>query len=151
VTPSLLGLLGSITLAVSVFLPWVGDIGSDFLGIGSDSDPAFDKDVPFLAIFDFADEGVAESAFSLGLVLLVLAVLGAVFSFMPAATGWRRAIGVLVLVMWLLFTIRSVQVFFEPDEIGEFFAKWYGIGAVLGLIGGILMLVGKRPAAAAAA
>jgi hypothetical protein len=106
--------------------------------------------VPFLAIFDFGDEGVEESAFSLGLVFLILAVVGEVLSFNPRATGWRRAVGAVVLAIWLLFTIRMVPVFWDPDEAGEFFTQWYGLGAILGLIGGILLVVGRRTLASPA-
>jgi hypothetical protein len=145
---SLTGLLGSVLLALSVFVPWVGDIGSSFLGIGSDSDPALDSNVPFVALFDFGDEEFTESAFSLGLVLLLLAIIGAALSF-TRATAWRRAIGVVVLVIWVLFTIQMIETFWEPDEIGEFFTKWYGLGAFLGLIAGILMVAGRAPRAPA--
>jgi hypothetical protein len=138
-------IIGAVVVALSVFLPWLGDIGSDLFGIGSDSDPALDKDLPFLSLFDFGGEGVAESIFSVGLVLLVLAVIGLALSFSPATSGVRRTAGVLVLLVWLLFTIRTVQfVFVEIEEAGDFL-KYYGIGAVVGLIGGILMVAGRHP------
>ena len=80
----------------------------------------------------------------MGVVVLALAVLGLALSFTPATAGIRRIVGVLVLLIWVLFTVRIVQFVVEIEEPGDFL-QYYGLGTYIALVGGILMVAGRHP------
>jgi hypothetical protein len=143
-----LAIVGSLLAAVSVALPWLGD---DELPLGFD-DPeiALSSEFPFLVLFDFGGEGVAESVLSVGLVVLLLGVAGVALSIFGGLSPLRRICGFLVVVIAGLFTAQVIRFVLDIEEPGDFFFR-QGIGVYVALVGGFLLLLAPSRGRSAAA
>lgn len=125
--------VGWITLAaaaaagLSSVLHW---LDSSFGSVGG-------FDVPFKFLFDY--KTAADSAFTVGLVVLILALSAAVPAFVraPALRVASRVAGALLVVIGVLY---SVQLYRSADLVDMSLTDVLGIGPVLAIAGGLGVL-----------
>lgn len=94
-------------------------------------------DVPFKFLFDY--KTAADSAFTVGLVVLIVAVSAAVPAFVraPALRVASRVAGALLVVIGVLY---SVQLYRSADLVDMSLLDVLGIGPVLAIAGGLGVL-----------
>jgi hypothetical protein len=127
--------IGSALVALSSVAPWTGGRG---LPLGLD-EPRLGFDVPFLPLLEL-DPGPA--ILTVGLVLSVLAVLGLLASLIAPLFWLRRALGVLVLAVTVLFIVQVVLSVLDAGEPADLLYR-LGVGTYVALVGGLLMVFGR--------
>jgi hypothetical protein len=114
--------VGAAAIVGGAFLPWVR-FNFDFTG--------FKIPLTFL----FQGETGSTSA-NIGIVLVVLAALGLLLSFLPSASVSRRILGVIALAVPVVFVIQLLR--FPNAQV---FSN-LGSGAYIAAVGGLLLAAG---------
>ncbi|MDP9340805.1 MAG: zinc-ribbon domain-containing protein [Actinomycetota bacterium] len=117
--------LGAIAAAAGAFLPW---IRFDF------HFTAFKVPLAFL----FQGEAGSTAA-NAGIALVVVAALGLVLSFFPAASPARRFLGLVALAVPVAFVAQLLR--FDHVTVGSLFSN-LGAGAYVAALGGLLLALG---------
>jgi len=116
---------GAIATAVAAFLPWV----------------RFDFDASAFKIplkFLFQAEGGSTTA-NAGIVLVVVAALGLVLSFIPSASLVRRLLGLVAIAVAVVFVFQLLR--FRSVTVGDLVSN-LGAGAYAAAVGGLLLTAG---------
>jgi len=130
-----LALIGALAIIMSAILEWAGP----FRG-------SLPRDIRGAWLLD---PDAAASGPSLGLVLLLIGILGALISLLvmaaPGFTFLRRFVGLVSLTIPLAFVLRTVQTVGAEDGILQV-PSALGIGVLVAAAGATLQLVAPRPA-----
>jgi hypothetical protein len=128
----ILPLVGAALIALGAFLPWfsLGELGS----VNS-------LDIPVQFLFDPTGT-TGEGGFSIGIVLLILGIGGAVLTFMPATGTLRRVVGMVAVLVAVVYLFQLVTGF-EGASFMDVITEAVGFGVYVSLVGGVLLAATK--------
>jgi hypothetical protein len=126
-------LIGALAVAVAAFLPWFNGVA----GAGS----ANGFDVPYGFLIDPA-EVAADSAFTIGLAMLLIGIAGAVLAAVGGSSVMRRLLGTAAGAIAGVYIAQLAR--FVGEFGGEIAATdLLGIGTYVAIGGGVLLGLGK--------
>lgn len=122
--------IGAVVVLIGTLLPWISITGF--------SGNAFR--VPMKFLIDYKTQG---SGLKVGLLLVAAAVVAGVFCVLPGRVALRRAMGGVVIVIAVVYSIQLQRVLSSGGDAAPSLTSAIGFGVLVAIGGGVALIIDK--------